>query len=68
MIYDEFASKIVSIDKTNCFLKSKISNNHYNKFYDLYDTKCVEFEYNDGIIFMIPYKQIAKITKEYSYI
>ena len=65
MIYDEFVHKVSKFDISNCFEKSKITNNPYNKFYDLYNPMGVEFEYNSRNIFMIPYKKISDITKDY---
>jgi hypothetical protein len=68
MIYDEFVDKLSQLDDSNCFVKSEVKNNPYNKFYDLYDPRGVEFEYNSCNIFMIPYEKISIVTKEYDII
>ena len=65
MIYDEFVKGISKLDSSNKFIKSKVTNNPYNKFYDFYDPRGVEFEFNGGVVFMIPYDKIDKVTADY---
>lgn len=68
MVYEDFVKRLSEIDKSNKFEISKVKNNPYDKFYDLYNPKGVEFEFNYGTVFMIPYDKIEKVTKEYKHL
>ena len=65
MIYDDFVKAINELNGKKKKKKSEVKNNPYNPFYDLYNPSGAEFEYNDGVVFMLPYKKIEQATKEY---
>lgn len=68
MIYEKFVEKIIELDSSNTFAKSELKSNPFHDFYNFYDPRGVEFKFKYGILFMIPYKKIEQVTKEYGYL
>ena len=68
MIYKLFVEKLESYSEYNKIEKAELSSNDYNQFYNQFNPKQVEFEFNGVDLFMLPYSKISEITKEYKYL
>ena len=67
MIYDDFVRKVNNESGHDCFIKSNESWNSFNDFYNHYNPKGAEFEFNNSVVYMVPFNMIQKVTSEYKY-
>ena len=68
MLYSDFVTKLQSYFKHIDFEEAQLKDNPYAAFYNFYNPKRVEFEYNNVDLLLLPYSKIDKITKDYAYL